>query len=281
MLLRTTLRGRSGHGCLFRTPMAATSVAVLLLTVAGCGDSEDSVDVDVSLTGAAPEATSSTGDMPESLPASTTATTAVDDPREGSSVPSEPDRDAEVFEPGDEPAAPDPSTLPEATAPSRLGVPELPDDAETVAALFDALPEELIGATREIVNFRPGAIAARYDTGVRQCAEVGLQASDLTAMQGDGSYPEGWRAEHLVAMLASGADWAVEEAGREGALYWVTFETYCGGEDMDHDEISSSAAWGDEGSPWVFFVGASDATERDILLAAFVETALTSVESAA
>ena len=39
-------------------------------------------------------------------------------------------------------------------------------------------------------------------------------------------YPEGWRAEHLVAMFASGADWAVEEAGREGMRYWVMFQTY-------------------------------------------------------
>ena len=85
----------------------------------------------------------------------------------------------------------------------------------------------------------------------------------------------------IVALFASGADLDVGEAGHEGVRYWVTFESYCGGEDMEHDEIISSAAWGDEGSAWVFFVGASDTAERDILLTAFVEAALTAVEPAA
>ena len=60
--------------------------------------------------------------------------------------------------------------------------------------------------------------------------------------------------EDVVALFATGADWDVEDAGREAARYWVTFETFCGGEDMARDEIFSSAVWGDESSTWVDFL---------------------------
>ena len=119
----------------------------------------------------------------------------------------------------------------------------------------------------------------RYDTGDRRCSDVGFEAFDLTAAE-DGFYPADWRAEHFVALFASGADWDVEDAGHEGTRYWVTFETYCGGEDMEQDEIISSAVWGEAGSPWVFSVGAPDAPGRDVLLTAFVDAALLAVPAA-
>ena len=176
----------------------------------------------------------------------------------------------------DEPPAPDPSTLPEAVAPAGLGLPRLPSDADEVVAVFEALPVELLGAIRQVVELDPGRIVASYDAGDRECGEVGLQAIDLTADAGN-AYPDDWRAEDVVALFATGADWDVEDAGREAARYWVTFETFCGGEDMERDEIISSAVWGDGNSPWVFFVGARNTTERDDLLVAFVDAALTTV----
>ena len=191
------------------------------------------------------------------------------------SAPVEPaDGDQTDTEGVDEPPAPDPAMLPEAVAPAGLGLPRLPTDADAVVAVFEALPVEMLGATRQVVELDPGTIAARYDAGDRQCGEVGLQAIDLGTDAGN-AYPDDWRAEDVVALFTTGADWDVEDAGREAARYWVTFETFCGGEDMERDEIISSAVWGDESSTWVFFLGARNTTERQELLTAFVEAALT------
>lgn len=154
----------------------------------------------------------------------------------------------------------------------------MPAEADAVVAVFEALPVELLGATRQVVELDPGTIAASYDAGDRECGQVGLQAIDLATDAGS-AYPDDWRAEDVVALFATGADWDVEDAGHEAVRYWVSFETFCGGEDMERDEIISSAVWGDENSPWVFFVGARNTTERDELLTAFVDAALTTVGS--
>lgn len=188
------------------------------------------------------------------------------------------DGDRAGSEPLDGPPAPDPSRLPEAAAPAGLGRPQMPAEADAVVAVFEALPVELLGATRQVVELDPGTIAASYDAGDRECGQVGLQAIDLATDAGS-AYPDDWRAEDVVALFATGADWDVEDAGHEAARYWVSFETFCGGEDMERDEIISSAVWGDENSPWVFFVGARNTTERDELLTAFVDAALTTVGS--
>ena len=66
-------------------------------------------------------------------------------------------------------------------------------------------------------------------------------------------------------------------AGREAARHWVTFETFCGGEDVERDEIISSAVWGGESSTWVFFLGARNSTERQELLTPVVEAAFTTL----
>ena len=68
-----------------------------------------------------------------------------------------------------------------------------------------------------------------------------------------------------------------DHAGREVARYWVTFETFCEGEDMERDVIIPSAVWGDERGTLVFFVGARNTTERQELLTPVVEAALTTL----
>lgn len=241
MSSRTPAGSRPCRGLRGRRLLVALSLPAVL-AIAACGDDE-------------PEG----GDAPtaETVPATTLEEGARD---EGGGT-----------EPTDGPAGPDPSTLPEAVAPVGLGAVSLPTDAEGVDALFDALPAELLGADREIVDLLPGMVGARYDTGERECSEVGLQAIDLAAE--NGPYPDDWRADDVVALFASGADWDVEEAGHEAARFWVTFETYCGGEDMERDEIVSSAVWGDEDGSWMFLVGAADAADRELLLGAFVDAA--------
>lgn len=181
-------------------------------------------------------------------------------------------REPTVTEPVDAgPRTPDPSTLPEAPAPAGLGDIALPGDDSDVMAVFEALPYELLGGQLVVAAAPPGRIVASFDAGDRQCGQVAIQAFDLTTAT-DFS-PPSWRAEHVITLFAGGADWDVEDAGRDGDRYWVTFETYCGGEGMSEDELVSSAGWGDAGSPWVFFVAAADGAGRDTLLDAFVAAA--------
>lgn len=246
MVLARPVDRRRWSGRSTRGVLTVLAVAGLWLA-AGCGD--DPADEDTSAT----ESTSTT-----SPPVAAT------------------DVDQSDTAPIDGPPAPDPSALPEAIAPGGLGLPQLPTDADAVVEVFEELPVELLGATREVVELDPGTIAARYDAGDRECGEVGLQAIDLATDAGN-AYPDDWRGEDVVALFAAGADWDVEDAGREAARYWVTFETFCGGEDMERDEIISSAVWGDQNSTWVFFVGARNTTERDELLTAFVDAALTTL----
>ncbi len=233
---------------MWRSGLYVCTVAVLSLTAmsvaAGCEGNDDSIEVTVA---------------PTDAPAVTTLPDPTTEP-------------ADDVRPDDERALPDPSTLPDAVAPAGLGDAPLPDDAERVTALFEALPDDLLGATRDVVAVDPATIAARYESGDRTCAEIGLQAIDLSADEGS-FYPEDWRAQHLVALFASGADWDVEQAGHDGDVYWVTFETYCGEEGMDQDEIISAAVWGEEDSPWFFSAGASDDIDRTTLITAFVDAA--------
>ena len=232
---------RGGHAVLIVLAVAGLSLPT------GCGDDP-------------------AGENP-SITASTSTTPPSGEAAEGGQIDSEPI---------EEPPAPDPSTLPEEVAPAGLGLPQLPADAKAAVTVFEALPVEMLGATREVIEFDPGTIAARYDAGDRQCGEVGLQAIDLATDAGN-AYPDDWRAEDVVALFATGADWDVEDAGREATRYWVTFETFCGGETMERDEVISSAVWGDENSSWVFFVGGRNTAERDELLTAFVDAALTTL----
>lgn len=237
-----------------RIRLALVSCTALTL-VGGCGEDGEPTAIDAPTTDPPPATTAP-------------ATTSGDEPGDDSSRPV---TDDGVRAP-DGPDVPDPSTLPERDAPAGLGGVTLPGDAEDVVSLFAALPLDLFGATREIDDADPGTIAARYDTGRRQCSEIGIQAIDLG--RSDGSpYPEHWRAEHLVALFATGADWDVEDAAHEGPVYWVTFETSCGGETMQEDEVVSAAVWGAEGSAWIFSVGAADADGRETLMAAFADAA--------
>ena len=78
-----------------------------------------------------------------------------------------------------------------------------------------------------------------------------------------------------MALFASGADWDVEEAGRDGERYWVSWETSCGEAGVPGSEAIFSATWGDLGSTWAYSVAAHDVVGRAELLAAFAVAAAT------
>jgi hypothetical protein len=206
-------------------------ILVLALTAAGCGDSNEPAATNVSTTQAA---------------ALTSTTSTVSD---------------------DGFAAPVPNGIPEVVAPHGLSTVELPDDVEGIAALFDRLPTELLGGRRS-VEIATGRIMASYGTTGRVgCALVGLQAMDVST--GD-FYPQGWTAESSVASLTSGADWEVEDFGREGDLFWIRWNTVCGEAGQPGTDVIFSTSWGRAGSPWMYTAGARDPEGRAELTEAFV-----------
>lgn len=173
---------------------------------------------------------------------------------------------------GDRPLAeePDPSGLTDAVAPFGLGDVRLPEDAEAVEVLFDALPAELSPGVRSDEPAPPGEMWAVYGS-TRSCAPVTLRAGDLSSLP-EGLYPPGWTADWEVALFATGADWDVEGAGRDRGTFWVTWRTTCGGDGVDDSEVFA-ATWGTEGGSWVFTAVAANAADREELIAAFAAAA--------
>jgi hypothetical protein len=117
--------------------------------------------------------------------------------------------------------APDSSSLPEAVAPLGLGDVDLPDNADSITALFNRLPPRLMDRERTMQSeaVTPAEISASY--GITQpvgCGRVGLQAMDVST--GD-FYPPGWTTERVIAVFTTGADWNVEDFGRDRQLFWV------------------------------------------------------------
>jgi hypothetical protein len=83
-------------------------------------------------------------------------------------------------------------------------------------------------------------------------------------------YPPGWTAERVIAVFTTGADWTVEDFGREGNLFWVMWNTTCSSEGSSRMDSISITSWGNAGSPWVFSASAGNPEGRDELTAAFV-----------
>ncbi len=165
----------------------------------------------------------------------------------------------------------DPSSLPEAPAPQSLAEADLPATRDGILALFEGLPLELAGGRRTIEPPTPERLGVTYGaTGPVGCGSVGFQALDVST---GGFWPEGWTSEMVVAMFTSGADWDVEDYGRDDGLFWVTFHTSCWEGDSPDEDLVHSAMWGRAGSPWLFSATAGSPESRDALTAAFVAAA--------
>ena len=148
-------------------------------------------------------------------------------------------------------SAQDPMSMPEGTGPPGLKSINLPQDHDSIIALFDRLPSELLGRHRAdvIQTTSPDRINASYGkTAPLGCGMVGLQAMDVST--GD-FYPPGWTAEKVIALLASGVDWTHEGFGRDGELYWVNSQTFCSTGSSLEDSLDITT-WGIAGGPWVF-----------------------------
>ncbi len=170
--------------------------------------------------------------------------------------------------PPDEPEfeLPDPSLLPPARAPLGLGDVALPDDAEGITAVFDDLPAVLLGGERSIEPSGPDRVAVSF--GVTQpvgCSSIGFQGIKVS--------PDGGTGDQFVAVLTTGADWEVDGYGRDGDLFWVTWNTTCGIADEPGEDSVVNATWATAGSPWFYSATAGTSADLDELLVAFVSAA--------
>jgi hypothetical protein len=180
----------------------------------------------------------------------------------GDSESSTPPPDDEEF------SRPDPSSLAEAVAPHGIGEIAQPSDSDGITALFNNLPGSLLGEERTIEPISAGQLWATYgSTQPLGCGMVGIQAMKVSE---GGFYPQDWTAEHVVTVFASGADWDVTAAGRDGDLYWLLWETTCSSAVSPDEDSIFSATWGRAGDDWVYSAAASDPGGVDQLLAAFV-----------
>lgn len=168
---------------------------------------------------------------------------------------------------------PDPQSLPEAPAPLGLSDIDLPDDVESIIELFNDLPANLAGNQRAIQSANPGSITIWASYGKTQpvgCGMNGLQAMDVST--GD-FFPQGWTAERVIAVFTTGADWEVEDFGKDGELFWVRWKTTCGTADISGTDSIFTVSWGAAGSPWFFSASAGDPGDWDEFTAAFVAAA--------
>ncbi len=162
--------------------------------------------------------------------------------------------------------------MPEATAPLGLNRITLPDDRDSIVALFDRLPPALLD--RERADENPSSTSTRIyasygKTSPVGCGIVGFQANDVST--GD-FYPAGWTAERVIAIFASGVDREVRAFGRDGELFWVNWQTTCSVSPTSSlADFMEMTTWGNVGSSWVFSALAEDIEGREQLVAAFVE----------
>ena len=169
-------------------------------------------------------------------------------------------------------SAQDPMSMPEATAPLGLSRITLPDDRDSIVALFDRLPPALLD--RERADENPSSTSTRIyasygKTSPVGCGIVGFQANDVST--GD-FYPAGWTAERVIAIFASGVDREVRAFGRDGELFWVNWQTTCSVSPTSSlADFMEMTTWGNVGSSWVFSALAEDIEGREQLVAAFVE----------
>jgi hypothetical protein len=163
--------------------------------------------------------------------------------------------------------------VPEAPVPGGLADAVPPADVEGVIALFEGLPDELIGGAKAISARTQGDFAAGY-TSPDRASPYGFQAADLPNSFMGSVLPEP-RADMLVAffVLSDDDDYTVEAAGHDGDLYWVTYITTNSGYGIDGIEEVYTITWGEACGPWAFQAGAPTEAGRDELIAAFIAAA--------
>lgn len=175
-----------------------------------------------------------------------------------------------TFQDNSESNLPDPSSIPEAAAPRGLGGVTLPIRAISIRTRFGDLQWSLSNRNRtpQFDVSTPGNIQASYGkTQPLGCATVGLTARNISTGE---LYPRGWTAERVILTFTMASDRDVEDFGREGRLFWVTWKTTCSSADSSLSDTLFMMNWGNADSPWLFSALASDPETREELIDAFV-----------
>jgi hypothetical protein len=168
---------------------------------------------------------------------------------------------------------PDVRDFPTAAAPSGLAAVALPGNVSEVTSLFERLPSEIAGHQRtpQFDRRSPGRSNAGYGEDPRRTYVKGslfrVDALDLTL---NDFFPPNWTGGQVVAVMAAGQQ--VEEAGRDGDLFWLQQEIV----DAAGPGVGvtvHAVVWGRIDSPWLFSVQADDREHRDALVAAFAAAA--------
>jgi hypothetical protein len=164
----------------------------------------------------------------------------------------------------EQPSATTKSTgAPSSEPPWGLNTIDMPDDAQSVQATFEAFPEEIGGVRRAGVS--PNEVS--YGDG-----STFVRAIDLAQAQAEG-FPS--TAPAYLGLLASSGEVVVEEKETNpnaGFVYLVSMNTAQDSPDAEPRE-TFDAAWGAAGGGWLFVASANSAEEREALANAFLEAA--------
>ena len=167
---------------------------------------------------------------------------------------------------GEQPSATAPTTStgsPSSEPPWGLNTIDMPDDAQSVQATFEAFPGKLGGLRRAGVS--PNEVS--YGDG-----STFVRAIDLAQAQAQG-FPS--TAPAYLGLLASSGEVVVEEKETNpnaGFVYLVNTNTAQDSPDAEPRE-TFDAAWGAAGGGWLFVASANSAEERGALAAAFLDAA--------
>jgi len=137
---------------------------------------------------------------------------------------------------------------------------DMPDDAQSVRATFEAFPEELRGVRRADVS--PNEVS--YGDG-----STFVRAIDLAQAQAEG-FPS--TAPAYLGLLASSGEVDVEAKETNpnaGFVYLVSMNTAQDSPDAEPRD-TFDAAWGAAGGAWLFVATASSAEQREALANAFL-----------
>ena len=160
--------------------------------------------------------------------------------------------------------APTTSTgAPSSEPPWGLNTIDMPDDARSVQATFEAFPEELGGLRR--AGVAPNQVS--YGDG-----STFVRAIDLAQAQAEG-FPS--TAPAYLGLLASSGEVDVEAKETNpnaGFVYLVGTNTAQDSPDAEPRE-TFDAAWGAAGGAWLFVATASSPKQRQALADAFLEAA--------
>ncbi|MBM3944035.1 MAG: hypothetical protein FJ317_00895 [SAR202 cluster bacterium] len=168
------------------------------------------------------------------------------------------------------PTAEPPGGVQAAPVEMRLRGVTLPDDAESVRALFDRLPAQIGDMQLANTDERgPDRYASFYFRPGSALPNVQLIVLDVST--GD-FFPADSTASDVIELFKSGADWTVTGSGSEEGLVWVEYNTTASTAGGVTQQVYA-LQWGRPDSRWVFGMQVEDPAH----LVSVLDTFLTAI----